>query len=173
MLHEIAFGFENKKNNKNFQCKWNTIDTLIIGPYISIERMDAFHFTNAYKSSRLVAIYSQPTNHSKFIYFEGIAAGVSWDVYMLATIICCLLVGLFAFIEHMRPFHSEFCFWNVTIAILPCFNGQAPGFEHANSLARCVAIIVTSIFVFLCTTYYQTLLLSIHETSAVFALKVE
>jgi hypothetical protein len=27
-------------------------------------------------------------------------------------------------------------------------------------LARCVAIIVASIFVFLCTTYYQTLLLS-------------
>lgn len=36
---------------------------------------------------------------------------------------------------------------------------------HSNSISRCVAIITTSIFVFLCTTYYQTLLLSIYEAS--------
>jgi hypothetical protein len=128
--------------------------------------MNAFQFTNALYSDRLAAIYAQQRNPSKFVDFEGITAGVSWDVYMIAAIICCLLVGLFALIEHMRAFQLEFYFWNVTIAILPCFNGQAPGFEHANSLARCVAIIVTSIFVFLCTTYYQTLLLSSHKTSA-------
>ena len=127
--------------------------------------MDEFQFTNAYTSDRVVAIYAQQRNQSKFVDFEVIAAGISWDVYLRVIIICCLLVGLFAFIEHMRPFHSEFYFWNVTTAILPCFNSQAPALEHANSLARRVAIIVTSIFGFLCTTYYTTLLLSIHEAS--------
>jgi uncharacterized membrane protein YhaH (DUF805 family) len=122
--------------------------------------MDAFQFTNALLSEQLVAIYAQQKNQSNYVDFEGIAAGVSWDVYMLAIIICCLLVGLFAFIERMRSFHSEFYLWHVATAILPCFNSQAPALEHARSLARCVAIIVASIFVFLCTTYYQTLLLS-------------
>jgi hypothetical protein len=135
--------------------------------------MNAFQFTNAFSPNRLVAIYAQHRNQSKFVDFEGIAAGVSRDVYLLAIIICCLLVGLFAFIEHMRPFHLEFHLWHVTTAILPCFNSQVPGLEHANSPARCVAIIVMSIFVFLCTTYYQTLLLSIHEASAAFALRLE
>ncbi len=37
---------------------------------------------------------------------------------------------------------------------------KAPGLEHSNSLARSVAIITMSVFVFLCTTFYQTLLLS-------------
>ena len=134
--------------------------------------MDAFQFTNAFSSDRLIAVYAQQRHQSKLVDFEGIAAGVSRDVYMLAFIICCLLVGLFAFIEHMRPFHLEFYFWHVTTAVLPCFNSQAPALEHANSLARCVAIIVTNISVLLFTTYYQTLLLSIHEPSAAFAPRI-
>ena len=124
--------------------------------------MDAFQFTNAYSSDRLVAVYAQQRNQSKFVDFEGIAAGVSWDVYVLAILMWCMLVGLFAFIEHMRPFNSEFYLWHVTTVVLPCFHGQEPALEHANSPARCVAIIFASIFVFLCNTYYQTLLLSIH-----------
>jgi hypothetical protein len=135
--------------------------------------MDAFQFTNAYKYDRFIAIYAQHRNQSKFVDFEGIAAGVSRDVYLLAIICCCLLVGLFALIERIRSFHSEFSFWNVATAILPCFSSQAPGLEHANSPARRVAIIVASIFVFLCTTYYQTLLLSTHEASAAFAFRLE
>ena len=102
--------FHKLENNDNFQCKWNTIDTVNDGAYITTERMDAFQFTNAFESDRLVAIYAQQRNQSKFVDFEGIAAGVSWDVYLFAIIICCLLNGLFAFIEHMRPFHSEFYF---------------------------------------------------------------
>ncbi len=133
--------------------------------------MDAFQFTNAFESDRLVAIYAQQRNQPKFVDFEGIAADVSWDVYMLAIIICCLLVELFAFIEHVRPSHKFSCL-DIATAVLPCFNCQAPGIKHFNSLARCVAIIVTSIFVFLCTTYYQALLLSIHEESAAFALRI-
>jgi hypothetical protein len=39
----------------------------------------------------------------------------------------------------------------------------AAAMEQSNCVARCVAIIVASTFVFFCTTYYQTLLLSIHE----------
>jgi hypothetical protein len=134
--------------------------------------MDAFQFTNANKYDRLIAVYAQQRNYSQFVNFEGIASGVSRDVYLLAIIFCCLLVGLFALIERIRSFHSEFYFWNVATAILPCYNSQAPGLEHANSPARCVAIIVTSIFVFLCTTYYQTLLLSTQEASATFALEI-
>ena len=133
--------------------------------------MDAFKFTNAYQSDRLVAIYAQQRKQSKFVDFDGIAAGVSLDVYMLAVIICCLLVGLFAFIEHVRPSHKFNCM-DVATTVLPFFNCQAPGMEHFNSLARCVAIIVASIFVFLCTTYYQTLLLSIYEASAAFELRI-
>ena len=134
---------------------------------MTTERMDAFQFTNAFSSGRLAVIYAQQWNHSKFVDFEGIAAGVSRDVYMLAMIICCLLVGLFAFIEHVRPSHKFNCL-DIATAVLPFFNSQAPGMEHLNSLARCVAIIVASIFVFLGTTYYQTLLLSIQEASATF-----
>ena len=44
--------------------------------------------------------------------------------------------------------------------------------HSTGQLARCVAIIVMSVFVFLGTTYYQTLLLSIHGASAAFALKI-
>jgi hypothetical protein len=132
------------------------------------ERIDAFQLTNAFESDRFVAIYAQQMGQLKFVDFEGIAAGVSRDVYMLAIIFCCLLAGLFAFIEQVRPSHKFNCL-DVATAVLPCFNNQAPKLEHSNSLARCVAIIVTSIFVFLGTTYYQTLLLSIHEASTAFA----
>ena len=124
-----------------------------------MERLDAFQFSNAYTSNRLVAIYAQQRNQSKLVDFEGIAAGVSRDVYMLAVLICCLLVGLFAFIEHVRPSHKFNCL-DIATAVLPCFNSQAPEVLHFNSLARSVAIIAMSVFVFLCTTYYQTLLLS-------------
>jgi hypothetical protein len=139
---------------------------------MTTERMDAFQFTNAISSERLVAIYSQQRDRSKSVDFKGIAAGVSWDVYGIAIIICCLLVGLFAFIEHMRPIHSEFNFWHVTTKILPFFSSQTPPLQHANSPARHVTITVAGIFVFLCTTYYQTLLLSIHEASVAFTLKM-
>ncbi len=62
--------------------------------------MEAFEFTNAFASNRLVAIYSQQRSQSKYADFEGIAAGVSRDVYMLAIVFCCLLVGLFALLKH-------------------------------------------------------------------------
>jgi hypothetical protein len=130
--------------------------------------MNALQFTNAFSPDRRVAVYAQQQTLSKFVDFERIAAGISLDVYGFAIIICCLLVGLFAFIEHVRSFHSEFYIWRVTTAILPCFNSQAPALEHDNSPSRCVAIIVTSIFVFFCTTYYETLLLSIHKASTGF-----
>jgi hypothetical protein len=145
--------FRKLENNKNFQCKWNTIDTAKDYAYITTERMGAFQFTNAFTSSRLVGVYAQQKTQSKLVDFEGIVAGVSLDVYLLTLITCCLLVGLFAFIEYMRPFHSEFYFWHVTAVILPCFNCQEPALEHNNSPARAVAIIFAGIFVFLCTTY--------------------
>jgi hypothetical protein len=160
------------ENDKIFQYKWNTIDIAYDDAFITTERIDALQFTNAYSSDRFYAIYAQQRKSSKLVDFAGIAAGVSRDVYLLAIIFCCLLVGIFALIEHTRPFHSEFHFWHVTTSVLPCFSCQEPALEHANSPARCVAIIVASIFAFMCTTYYQTLLLSIHEVSVAFALRI-
>jgi hypothetical protein len=112
--------------------------------------MDAFQFTNAYASNRLVAVYAQQRRQSKFVDFEELAAGVSQYVWVLAIISCCLLIGLFAVIEHMRL-----------------------RLERANSPARLVAIIVAGIFVLLYITYNQTLLFSIHEASAAFTLRIE
>jgi hypothetical protein len=122
--------------------------------------MNDFQYTNILRPIRYVAIYAQQTNRSKFVDFQGIAAGVSLDVYLVAIAIYCLLIILFAFIEYLRP-SKKFNLLDTATAIVPCFNNQSPPLEHSNSLARCVAIISTSIFVFLCTTYYQTLLLSI------------
>jgi hypothetical protein len=130
-------------------------------PIITPERFAAFQFTNALRPNRAVAVYTQQVHHTKFIDFKGLAAGVSRDVYLLMIVISCLLVALFTFIEYVRP-SNKFNFLDITTAMLPCFNGQAPALEHSSSLARCVAIISASIFVFLATTYYQTLLLSIY-----------
>jgi hypothetical protein len=86
--------------------------------------MDPFQFTNPHWSSKFVAIYAQHSENLNFIDFQGIAAGVSWDVYLLTIIICCLLVLLFAFIECVRP-SKKWNAWDVTLAVLPCFNSQA------------------------------------------------
>ncbi len=73
----------------------------------------------------------------------------------------CGLVALLALIDNARQFsHAIFKWWDVGIALLPCFNSQAPALHDLNSTARCAAVITGSIFVLLCTTYYQTLLLS-------------
>lgn len=166
--------------------------------------MNSFEYTNAFHASQLVAVYE--INQTKFLDFVGVAAGVSFNCYLLTMAICCLLVFLFTLINVARP-SNQFNLWNIISAILPCFNSQAeqafriaadrirfgngpierpgdqilgeptlvfgvhpraPALEHSNSLSRCVAIIVASIFVFLCTTYYTTLLLSIfgkHRTA--------
>lgn len=122
--------------------------------------MSAFQFTNAYSTARYVAIYSQQSD-AALINFSGIAAGISLDVYITMLFCWCALVALFVLIENVRPAaNTTYNWWNIGAAIMPCLNCQAPGLEHSNSISRCVAIITASIFVLLCTTYYQTLLLS-------------
>jgi hypothetical protein len=49
-----------------------------------------------------VAIYVQHKNNTKFIDFQGIAAGVSLDVYLLTLVICLLLLILFALIDRLE-----------------------------------------------------------------------
>jgi hypothetical protein len=143
------------------------IDTLNGGTYITPDRIDAFQFTNPLRPIGLYALYSLQMNQTKLIQLQGIAAGVFLDVYILTIAICFLLVTLFTFIECLRP-SKKFSCWDVATAVLPCFNSQGPALEHSNSPARCVAIIAMSIFVFLCTTYYQTLLLSKKEHRPLF-----
>ena len=183
------------------------IDTLNRPLYITPDRMNAFQFTNAHDATRMVAVYAQQLNNTKLIDFGGVAAGVSLNVYLITIVFCCLLVLLFALIEYVIPSNSFVNYWNISSAVLPCFNSQvarkalritdhpsrevlvnrscfdclsknvdppfahrtylcigvlrAPNLEHSHSLARCVAIISTNIFVFMAIAYYQTVLLSI------------
>ena len=71
-----------------------------------------------------MAVYAQHKNQTKFIDFNGIAAGVSREVYLLALSICCLLIILFAIIEYVKQ-SNKFNLWDVILAVLPCFNSQA------------------------------------------------
>ena len=86
--------------------------------------MDVFQYTNAIRALRIAAVYSLPVDQMKFVDFNGVAAGVSYDVYVMAMIICCLLMLLFALIEHLRPSNKFGCFEYAT-AILPCVSHQA------------------------------------------------
>src|ERR1700679_2283090 len=71
--------------------------------------------------------------------------------------------------EFTRTFTIEMSLRVIVSIILEEYESQGfgiirvPGLEHSNSLARCVAIIATGMFVFLTTTYYQTLLLSMQR----------
>jgi len=82
--------------------QYNEIDTPNDIAIITINRMNAFQFTNAFVTSKFVAIYAQQRNNATFIDFTGIAAGVSLDVYLLTIVICCLLVILFVLIKFVR-----------------------------------------------------------------------
>jgi hypothetical protein len=138
----------------------STIDTGYFSAYISLERATAFRFTNAYFTPRFVGIYSQQSD-ATMINFSGVIAAISLDVYILMLFCWCALVSLFKLIETLRPScEKTFQWWNIGTAIMPCLNSQALALEHSNSISRCVAIVTAGIFVLLCTTYYQMLLLS-------------
>jgi len=139
----------------------SSIDIVHDIAYITAERMSAFQFTNAYFTTRFVAIYSQQSDGKSMINFRGILADISPNVYIAIIFAWCALVVLFAIIENLRPSSDKgFNWWNFAMSVMPYSNNQAPGLEHSQSISRCVAIITASIFVLLCTTYYQTLLLS-------------
>lgn len=73
----------------------------------------------------------------------------------------CALIGLFSLVDNVRQLNDgAFSWFNVSMALLPYANGHTPELKHLNSTARSVAIITSSIFVLLSTTFYQTLLLS-------------
>ena len=138
----------------------STIDTGYYTAYITAERLSAFQLTNPYTNERFVAVYSQPSNVAKTSE-GGITAGISFDVYITVLFAWLALTMLFALIEYFRPSCDTIAQVNwfyIGTAIMPWSN-QAPALEHSNSLARCVAILTASIFVFQTATYYQTLLL--------------
>lgn len=83
--------------------------------------MNAFQYTNAMRTNRLFAIYAQNTNRTKLIDFNGLMAGVQLSVYLLIIAFSCVLVVLFAIIEHVRPAHNQahFKFWHILIAVFP------------------------------------------------------
>jgi hypothetical protein len=110
-----------KSNSLHIPIQNDKFDTVENGVYITAERMESFQYTNAYRANRFVAIYAQQTNHTKFVDFEGLAAGVSLDVYALTIVICWLLYLLFVLIDYMKP-SNEFNRWNIAIAISPFFN---------------------------------------------------
>jgi len=103
-----------------------------MGAIITSQRMNAFQFTNAFAPRKLVAIYAQQSNNLNFIDFQGIAAGIALEVYLLTIIICCLLVLLFTVIEHVRP-ENKFNCLDIATAILPCFNSQARRISEINA----------------------------------------
>jgi hypothetical protein len=153
------------KNGIPFKCAVNpflfrsTIDTVYHSADITTERMSEFQFTNAYLSSRYVALYAQHSDATTFN-FTGISAGISMNVYIIMLFSWCALLLLFALIEYSRPSSEKktFNWWNIGMAIMPFT--QAPSLEHSQSISRCVAIITANVFVLLCATYYQMLLLS-------------
>jgi hypothetical protein len=124
--------------------------------------MSEFQFTNAYLSTRYVAIYAQHSDASTMFNFTGISAGISMNVYIIMIFSWCALLLLFALIEYFRPSCEKktFNWWNIGVAIMPFTKIQAVALQHSQSISRCVAIITASIFVLLCATHYQMLLLS-------------
>jgi hypothetical protein len=127
---------------------------------MTAERMSAFQYTNAYFATKFVAIYAQE-HKAALINYSGITGGITLDVYITMIFCWLALVILFGLIDNVRPSHDPtFTWWNIGTAVMPCYSCHAPELQHFNSLVRSVAIITTSIFVLLCTTYYQTLLLS-------------
>lgn len=102
----------------------DNIDTLNEGVYITVDRMEAFQFTNAHSYINFLAIYAQQVNNTQFVTFSGMAAGIVLDVYVLTLVVCCILIILFASIAYLRQSH-EFNWWDMTTAIVPCFYGQA------------------------------------------------
>jgi hypothetical protein len=124
-LYRIYFDFFLQTNIPILHpIRINQIDTVNKNMFITIEQMNSFAYTNAYQSNRFVAIYAQQTNSLQFVNFDGIAAGVSRDAYMLTVFICCLLVLLFALIEYVSPSLNKCNYLNITTAIIPCFNSQ-------------------------------------------------
>ncbi len=102
----------------------NQIDTFNEEAFITPERLDAFSITNAHAPTKMVAVYAQHMNQAKFVDFNGIAAGVSTDVYLLMVAFCCLLIMLFAFIEHVRPSNIN-DLWDFVSTVVPCLSCQA------------------------------------------------
>ena len=47
--------------------------------------MKTFQFTNAYSTARFVAVYSQQSEGNSIFNFNGIAADISIDVYLITT----------------------------------------------------------------------------------------
>jgi hypothetical protein len=87
------------------------------GVYITPERLDAFMFSNPLDPTKLVVVYAQKLNRTNFIDFKGVAAGVSYDVYLLAIAICCLLMLLFVFIEFLMPTNTFKCFISLYVSV--------------------------------------------------------
>jgi hypothetical protein len=115
------------------------IDVINSRAYITPERIHTFQYTNAFTADSLVAIYVQQRNDTKFIDFNGVAAGVSANVYVFTIAICCLLVILFVYIDYVRP-SSNFNFFYTAMAILPCFNGQVPHSELSSPCPHCLSV---------------------------------
>jgi len=140
---------------------YGSIDSPSYHAYISLERHAAFQFTNAYFKETPIAIYAQEQQATTNINFAGITAYISLDAYAVMILSWTVLVSLFALIDKANHSSNGISnWWNIAISTMPYSNSQAAALEHLNSISRRVAIITASLFVFFCTTYYQTLLLS-------------
>ena len=89
----------------------STFDTANDDAFITLERMNAFQFTNAYYINTFVAIYYQQNNPKVMINTSGITAGISINVYIIAILALCVLVVLFALIERARPTSAKTFDW--------------------------------------------------------------
>ncbi len=82
---------------------------------MKIEEMESFQFTNAYYADGAVIIHAQQQqNHSRLIDFNGLAAGVSRQVYMLTIVIC----GLLLLLQAEKMLHKERLFLRLRLAIV-------------------------------------------------------
>jgi hypothetical protein len=60
------------------------------------------------------------------------------------------------------PVEDEpFSWWDVSLAVVPCFNSQAPPLDHhSNTFTRRILVIVVGVTVLLTTNYYQAFILN-------------
>jgi hypothetical protein len=50
--------------------------------------------------------------------------------------------------------------WNVGLAVTPCFNSQAPPLDHSHTFTRRMLVIVVGVTVLLSTNYYAAFILN-------------
>jgi hypothetical protein len=50
--------------------------------------------------------------------------------------------------------------WDVGLAVVPCFSGHAPLLEHSNTFTRRLLVIVVSVTVMITTNYYEAFILN-------------